>query len=50
MAEIAVIRRNFGMVMTSEVSVAISGINLVMEKATQPHMMVAKTIRAVACQ
>ena len=38
------INKNFGMVITSELSVAINGTNFVIENATHPQIKVAKSI------
>ena len=50
MIEAPEMSKNFGIVITSDESVAISGINLVSEKAAQPAIIVAATILAVAFQ
>lgn len=44
------INKNFGMVITRDVSVAIKGTNFVIEKATQPATSVANNILTVAFQ
>ena len=49
-AEITEITRNFGIVMTSEVSVAISGMNFVIENATHPAIADANSILVPAFQ